>query len=59
MKVDIFDFELDKNLIATQPAEPRDSCRLLDLSDDNGINDRIFTELPDLLKEGDLSLIHI
>lgn len=53
MKVDIFDFELDKNLIATQPAEPRDSCRLLDLSDDNGINDRIFTELPDLLKEGD------
>lgn len=53
MKVDIFDFELDKNLIATQPAEPRDSCRLLDLSVEGEISDRIFTELPDLLEEGD------
>lgn len=53
MKVDIFDFELDKDLIAVQPAEPRDSCRLLDLSEESGINDRIFTELTDLLEEGD------
>lgn len=53
MKVDIFDFELDKELIASQPAEPRDSCRLLDLSEEGCITDRIFTELPDLLEEGD------
>lgn len=53
MKVDIFDFELDKGLIASQPAEPRDSCRLLDLSEEGKISDRIFTELPDLLEEGD------
>ncbi len=53
MKVDIFDFELDKSLIANQPAEPRDSCRLLDLSEEGKITDRIFTELPDLLDEGD------
>lgn len=53
MKVDIFDFELDKDLIASQPAEPRDSCRLLDLSVEGEISDRIFTELPDLLEEGD------
>lgn len=53
MKVDIFDFELDKNLIASHPAEPRDSCRLLDLSEEGVIKDRIFTELPDLLEEGD------
>lgn len=53
MKVDIFDFELDKDLIASQPAEPRDSCRLLDLSEDGKINDRIFYNLPDLLEEGD------
>lgn len=53
MKVDIFDFELDKNLIASQPAEPRDSCRLLDLSEEGKISDRIFTELTDLLEEGD------
>lgn len=35
MKVDIFDFDLDRSLIASQPADPRDSCRLLDLSEDN------------------------
>lgn len=54
MKVDIFDFELDKDLIASQPAEPRDSCRLLDLSEEGKTADRIFTELPDLLEEGDV-----
>lgn len=54
MKVDIFDFELDKDLIASQPAEPRDSCRLLDLSVEGEISDRIFTELPELLNEGDV-----
>ena len=54
MKVDIFDFELDKNLIANQPAEPRDSCKLLDLSQPDKIIDRIFYELPDLLNEGDV-----
>ncbi len=54
MKVDIFDFDLDRSLIATQPADPRDSCKLLDVTEDNLINDRIFTELPDLLEEGDV-----
>ena len=54
MKVDIFDFDLDRSLIACQPADPRDSCRLLDLSEDNAVHDRIFTELPELLNEGDV-----
>ena len=54
MKVDIFDFELDKNLIASQPADPRDSCKLLDISEPPAIRDRIFYELPDLFKEGDV-----
>lgn len=54
MKVDIFDFELDKELIAKEPAEPRDSCKLLDLSVEGEISDRIFTELPNLLQEGDV-----
>ena len=54
MKVDIFDFDLDRSLIASQPADPRDSCRLLDLSEDNAVHDRIFTELPELLNEGDV-----
>lgn len=54
MKVDIFDFELDKNLIANQPADPRDSCKLLDLSSEDKICDRIFSELPNLVNEGDV-----
>ena len=54
MRVDIFDFELDKSLIANQPCEPRDACKLLDLSEQDTIKDRIFYELPELVNEGDV-----
>lgn len=54
MKVDIFDFELDKELIAKQPANPRDNSRLLDLSDSTLINDRHFYDLPDILRPDDV-----
>ena len=46
MKVDIFDFELDKDLIAKQPANPRDSSRLLDLSEENQISNEIIISIP-------------
>ena len=58
MKVDIFDFDLDKELIAKQPANPRDSSRLLDLSDENAINDRHFYDLPQLLHAGDVMVFN-
>ena len=54
MQVDIFDFELPRELIASQPANPRDTSRLLDLSEENKITDRHFNELPELLNEGDV-----
>lgn len=54
MRVDIFDFDLDKELIAKEPAKPRDSSRLLDLSDGKNIVDRHFYDLPDILKKGDV-----
>lgn len=54
MLVDIFDFNLDKDLIAKQPASPRDSSRLLDLSDETKIADRHFFDLPNILKAGDV-----
>lgn len=54
MKVDIFDFELDKNLIAKEPVNPRDSSRLLDLSKEDEISDRHFYDLPDILQKGDV-----
>lgn len=54
MQVDIFDFELNRDLIAKEPASPRDSSRLLDLSVENVISDRHFYDLPRLLNEGDV-----
>ncbi len=54
MKVDIFDFELPRELIAAQPVTPRHSSRLLDLSVSDEIKDRNFSDLPDLLHEGDV-----
>ncbi len=54
MKVDIFDFNLDKSSIANAPANPRDSSKLLDLSNPPKISDKHFYNLPDLLEEGDV-----
>ena len=52
MRVDQFDFELPKELIADHPAEPRESARLLVVGD--GIEDRRIADLPALLRRGDL-----
>lgn len=54
MQVDIFDFDLPKECVASQPVHPRDTSKLLDLSEENQISDRKFYELPDLLEEGDV-----
>ncbi len=53
MKVDAFDFELPRELIADRPAVPRDSSRLLEVRED-GVRDWRFTELPRLVSPGDL-----
>lgn len=53
MKVDLFDFELPRHLIADHPASPRDSARLLDLTGEH-FSDRIVRDLPELLQPGDL-----
>lgn len=53
MRVDLFDFDLPEELIAQRPAVPRDSARLLDVSED-GLHDRTVRDLPGLLQEGDL-----
>jgi S-adenosylmethionine:tRNA ribosyltransferase-isomerase len=48
-----FDFVLPENLIAQHPAPERSSSRLLDGRQSSSV-DRIFRELPTLLKAGDL-----
>lgn len=54
MDVDIFDFDLDRDLIATEPANPRHNSKLLDLSVERKISDKRFYNLPELLNEGDV-----
>lgn len=54
MKVDIFDFDFDRSLIADKPADPRDASRLLDLSIPDTISDCHFYDLPQLLQPGDV-----
>ena len=58
MKVDLFDFDLERNLIAKKPASPRDSSRLLDLSEEDNIYDRHFYDLPKILRAGDIMVFN-
>ena len=53
MDVDLFDYELPSDFIAQTPINPRDTARLLDLTN-GGLKDRFIQELPFILKPGDL-----
>src|SRR6476469_6049596 len=53
MRVELFDFDLPPDRIALRPARPRDSARLLVVEGDQ-LADHIVTDLPDLLREGDV-----
>src|SRR6056297_1752692 len=52
MKLSDFDFDLPDELIATRPAVPRSSARLLH-AEHGGIADRIVRDLPDILRPTD------
>ncbi|OSQ51224.1 tRNA preQ1(34) S-adenosylmethionine ribosyltransferase-isomerase QueA [Marivita geojedonensis] len=52
MKLSDFDFDLPEDLIATRPASPRSSARLLH-AEAGGIADRIVNQLPDILRPTD------
>ena len=55
MLTDDFDYDLPTGLIAQEPAEPRDSCRLLVLERSSGqLDHRTFSDLPEYLREGDV-----
>ena len=57
MKVSAFDFDLPEASIALRPARPRDSARLLQVS--NGqLTDHIVSNLPDLLRAGDVLVLN-
>ena len=50
-----FEYSLPEDLIAQTPIEPRDSSRLLDTRD---LSDRSFTDLPSILRCGDLLVVN-
>ena len=52
MKLDDFDFDLPEGLIATRPARPRTSARLL-LAEGDRISDRHVSDLVDIFRPGD------
>lgn len=60
MRTDDFDFELPPETIALRPAEPRDSAKLLVVRPDSApeFEDRIVSDLPALLRAGDLLVVN-
>ncbi|WP_339639100.1 tRNA preQ1(34) S-adenosylmethionine ribosyltransferase-isomerase QueA [uncultured Sulfitobacter sp.] len=52
MKLSDFDFDLPEELIATRPANPRSSARLL-VAEGDQLHDRRVTDLTDWLRPGD------
>nr|WP_111298614.1 tRNA preQ1(34) S-adenosylmethionine ribosyltransferase-isomerase QueA [Paracoccus saliphilus] len=57
MKLSDFDFDLPQHLIATRPARPRSSARLL-LAQDGAILDRHVGDLPQILRPGDVLVLN-
>jgi S-adenosylmethionine:tRNA ribosyltransferase-isomerase len=54
MRVDDFDFDLPRGLIARHPCEPRDAARLLVIPASRRFENRQVADLPALLRRGDL-----
>ena len=57
MKLDDFDFDLPEALIATRPASPRSSARLL-VAEGDAIHDQVVTDLVSWLRPGDLLVLN-
>jgi S-adenosylmethionine:tRNA ribosyltransferase-isomerase len=57
MRTDLFNFELPPASIALRPASPRDSAKMLVVQGD-ALHDRVVSDLPDWLKEGDQLVVN-
>lgn len=58
-KTAAYDYNLPKELIAQDPAEPRDSSRLMVVhKDDGATEDRIFRDITEYLNPGDLLVLN-
>src|SRR5690242_4769967 len=57
MRLADFDFDLPPDRIAQHPARPRDTARLLHVSNAD-VLDRVVRDLPDLLQPGDVLVVN-
>ena len=57
MKVDIFNFDLPRDLIAKKSADPKDSAELLIINGSSLYSKQIHN-LPELFNEGDLFIVN-
>ena len=59
MKTSDFYYDLPERLIAQTPVEPRDAARMMVIHRDTGLReDRIFRDLPEYLRPGDVMVIN-
>lgn len=58
MRLEELDFHIPQNLIAQEPTDPRDSCRLMSLAADGRREHLVFSDLPDLLRPGDTLVLN-
>ena len=58
MKTEDFDYELPEKFIAQQPAVPRDSCKLMVVHGDGTREHRVFREIGEYLRPGDLLVVN-
>jgi S-adenosylmethionine:tRNA ribosyltransferase-isomerase len=58
MRTDLFDFALPPERIALRPARPRDAARLLVVRPGDALEDRLVSDLPDLLAPGDQLVVN-
>ncbi len=58
LKKSSYFYDLPQDLIAQTPVSPRDSSRFLVCGKDGSVTDRIFHDLPDYLKPGDVLVIN-
>jgi S-adenosylmethionine:tRNA ribosyltransferase-isomerase len=54
LPTELFAYVLPADRIAQTPLEPRDASRLLHVEPGGALTDHLFTDLPDLLRPGDL-----
>lgn len=59
MRTEDYDYDLPSGLIAQEPVEPRDSCRLMVVDRTSGqIDHRVFTDLPEHLSPADVLVVN-